>query len=69
MRIGARNVFTGKVSKIVQTAVDSEITIVLDNGGELIAVLNTDVAEDLGLGKGVEVRAVIKARDITLITQ
>jgi molybdopterin-binding protein len=64
MRISARNVFKGKVKKIVQGAVNSEILIVLPDGIEIVSVITKSSVKSLGLKPGMEVYAVIKASNV-----
>jgi molybdopterin-binding protein len=64
MKISARNKLAGKVSKITIGAVNAEVIIKLPGGEEVVSVITKASAKSLGLKKGVEVVAVIKASDI-----
>lgn len=64
MRISARNVLKGKVKKVVPGAVNSEVTIELPGGAELVSVITRTSAENLGLQEGKEVYAIIKASNV-----
>jgi molybdopterin-binding protein len=64
MRISARNVLQGKVKKILQGAVNSEVTIVLPGGTEIVSVITKSSVKSLGLKAGKEVYAVIKASNV-----
>jgi len=64
MKISARNKLAGKVSKITLGAVNAEIIIKLPGGEEVVSVITKSSAKALGLKKGLEVVAVIKASDI-----
>jgi molybdopterin-binding protein len=64
MRISARNVLKGKVKKIVQGAVNSEILILLPDGIEIVSVITKSSVKSLGLKPGMEVYAVIKASNV-----
>ena len=64
MKISARNVLKGKVSKVVHGAVSSEVAIELPNGIQVIAVITKSSAKTLGLKKGKEAYAVIKASSV-----
>jgi molybdopterin-binding protein len=64
MKISARNVLKGKVSKVVHGAVSSEVAIELPNGIQVIAVITKSSAKKLGLKKGNEAYAVIKASSV-----
>lgn len=64
MKISARNVIKGKVVKVTPGAVNAEIVIELAGGDQVISIITKESAEKLGLGKGKEVYAVIKASNV-----
>lgn len=64
MRISARNQLRGKVKEIVKGAVNSEVTIELPGGGEIVSIITNKSAADLGLATGKDVYAVIKASSV-----
>lgn len=64
MKISARNQLAGQVGKIATGSVNTEVTIKLARGGEVVAVITKASARQLGLKKGTPVLAVIKASDI-----
>ena len=66
MEISARNVLKGKVAKVVHGMVSSEVTVELPGGVELVSVITKTSAENLGLAKGKEVSAVIKASNVMI---
>jgi len=66
MKISARNMLKGKVKKVVHGAVNSEITVELPGGIEIVSVITKTSAENLALAKGKEVFAVIKATNVML---
>ena len=68
MKISARNVLGGTVKKVVHGAVNSEVTIKLPNGTEIISIITKSSAETLGLVKGKKVHAVIKASNVMIST-
>jgi molybdopterin-binding protein len=61
MRISARNTLKGKVKEVVKGAVNAEVTIELPGGAEIVSIITNKSATDLGLAKGKDVYAVIKA--------
>jgi molybdopterin-binding protein len=65
-KISARNVLNGKVKSIVHGAVNSEVAIELPGGVELTSVITKTSAENLSLGVGKEVYAVIKATNVMI---
>lgn len=66
--ISARNVLKGKVKKVVAGAVNSEITVELPEGIEIVSIITKSSAERLGLTEGKEVAAVIKASNVMIAT-
>jgi molybdopterin-binding protein len=69
MKISARNVLQGKVKAIVHGEVNSEITLMLPGGAELVSMITKTSAEHLALKKGKKVMAVIKASNVMLATE
>ena len=68
MQISARNVLKGKVTKIVTGAVNTEITLELPGGLEIVSVVTKESAEKMSLDMGSDVYAVIKASNVMLAT-
>lgn len=64
MQISARNVFHGQVKKVANGVVNSEITIELPGGLEIVSIITKHSAEMLGLEEGKHVSAVIKASNV-----
>ncbi|MHA1298896.1 MAG: TOBE domain-containing protein [Candidatus Helarchaeota archaeon] len=69
VQISARNVLKGKVKKIVVGAVNSEITVELPNGIEIVSIITKSSAERLDLKEDKEVWAVIKASNVMIAVQ
>ena len=66
MKISARNVLKGKVVRIANGAVNTEVTIELPNGTQITSVITKVSAKSLGLKKGREAYAVIKASSVMI---
>ena len=66
MKISARNVLKGKVVDLVHGAVNSEVTVELPGGIKVVSIITKSSAESLGIAKGKEVYAVIKASNVML---
>ena len=66
MKISARNVLKGKVKKLIHGAVNSEVTIELPGGIEVVSIITKSSARNLGLKKGKPVYAVIKASNVMI---
>lgn len=69
MRSSARNQFAGPIVAIKEGVVDSEVTIRLDPELELTAVVTRESAENLGLAKGRDVLALVKASSVLLLVE
>jgi len=68
MKISARNVLKGKIKKVIHGAVNSEVTLELPGGLEVVSIITKTSAENLGLAEGKEVYAVIKASNVMIAT-
>ena len=66
MKISARNVLKGTVKGIVHGPVNSEITLELAGGVEMVSIITKSSAERLVLEKGKEVYAVVKASNVMI---
>lgn len=66
MRISARNVLKGKITKLVHGAVNSEVTIQLPGGAELVSIITKSSAENLDLKVGKEAYAIVKASSVMI---
>jgi molybdopterin-binding protein len=64
MKLSARNVLKGKVLKVVKGAVNSEVTLELPGGAQVISIITNSSVENLGLEEGKEAFAVIKASNV-----
>jgi molybdopterin-binding protein len=66
MKISARNVFKGKIKQVKPGAVNTEVIIKLAGGTEIVSIITKESAESLGLAKGKEAYAVIKASNVMI---
>jgi molybdopterin-binding protein len=66
MRLSARNTLKGRIKQLDPGAVNSEVTIELPGGLEIVSIITKKSAEALGLSKGKEVYAVIKASSVMI---
>ncbi len=64
MKLSARNILKGKVIKIVHGAVNSEVTIELSGGAQLVSIITNTSVENLGLKEGKDAYAIIKASNV-----
>ena len=68
MKISARNVLKGKVKSVEHGAVNSEITLQLPGGAEVVSIITKSSAQNLGLKEGKDVYAIIKATNVMIGT-
>lgn len=66
MKVSARNVFKGTVSKLQEGAVNAEVALRLDGGADVYSIVTREAVTELGLAPGVSATAVIKASHIIL---
>jgi molybdopterin-binding protein len=66
MKISARNVLKGKVSKIHHGEVNTEVVVQINGKAEIVSVITKTSAGQLKLRKGRTVYAVIKASNVIL---
>jgi molybdopterin-binding protein len=66
MKLSARNVLKGTVVKIVPGAVNTEVTLKVAGGTEIVSIISKSSAAELGLKDGTDVYAVIKASNVIL---
>lgn len=64
MKVSARNTLKGAVKKIVPGAVNTEVTLEVAPGVEVVAIITKASAERLELSVGKEACVVIKASDV-----
>ena len=64
MKLSARNILSGKITKIVEGPVTTEVTIKIGPKAEVVSSITTSSAQSLGLKKGMAAYAVIKASNV-----
>ena len=64
MKLSARNVLKGAVTKIAPGAVNTEVTLKIAGDVEVVAIISKDSATHLGLTVGSSAYAVIKASNV-----
>ena len=68
MKISARNQLKGKIKNITKGAVNSEVTLELADGIEIISIITNLSVKNLGLKEGKVAYAVIKASNVMIAT-
>lgn len=66
IRLSARNCLSGTVDSLTLGPVHAEVGIALPDGGEVHATITHRACEDLGITKGMPVKAVFKAPSVIL---
>jgi len=64
MKLSARNTLKGVVVKVDRGAVNSEVTIRLAGGEEVVSIITNGSVDRLGLVENKEAYAVIKASNV-----
>lgn len=64
MKLSARNVLAGTISKISRGAVNAEISLTLSGGTPLVAVITNGAVDNLALKEGMPAYAIIKASSV-----
>jgi molybdopterin-binding protein len=66
MQISARNIQKGKVTKLVEGAVNCEISLEIAPGVEIVSIITKVSAASLGLVEGKTASAAIKASSVMI---
>jgi len=61
MKISARNALKGTVKKVTPGSVNTEVTIEIAPGVEVVSIITKASADQMGIAEGAEVFAVIKS--------
>jgi len=67
MNVSARNVFKGKITGLVNGAVNAEIELTTTGGDKIVAIVTDGSVKSLGLALGKEVIAYFKAPWVMLL--
>ncbi|WP_428827399.1 TOBE domain-containing protein [Azonexus sp. IMCC34842] len=67
MNVSARNVFKGKISALVDGAVNAEVELTLPGGDKIVAIVTEGSVKSLGLAVGKEAVAYVKAPWVMLL--
>jgi molybdopterin-binding protein len=66
MKISARNFLEGKIKEVHKGANTAHVEIELKGGETVISSITNEAVEELGLKKGTQAYAVIKASDVMI---
>jgi molybdate transport system regulatory protein len=68
MKTSARNQFTGIVNEVLIGAVNAEVHVGLKGGETIVAAITKESAEALAIKAGMEVIALVKAPQVTIVS-
>ena len=66
MKISARNVLAGEVQSVIKGAVNAEVTMTLQGGESVVAIITNASVDSLELKKGKSAYAIIKASEVMI---
>lgn len=66
MKVSARNLLKGKVTKVTMGAVNAEVEVELAGGQKVVSIITIASAKSLGLEAGKDVYAMIKASNVMI---
>lgn len=66
MKLSARNVLPATVKAITPGAVDTEVTVELTPGIEIVSIITKQSAETLKLRPGIKAYAIVKASNVMI---
>ncbi len=66
MKISARNIFSGTFETITKGAVNAEVSLLINGGSRIVAIITNGSVENLGLKEGLNAYAIIKASSIII---
>ena len=69
MKLSARNCLEGKIREVRKGATTAHVEIELKGGETVISSITNDAVAELGLQKGTQAYAVIKASDVMIATK
>ena len=64
--ISARNCLEGKIASLTNGAVNCEVSVMLEGGDRITAIITHEAARNLALQEGDAVAAIIKASDLMI---
>lgn len=66
MKLSARNILKGTIKQVIPGAVDTEVTIELSPGVEIVSIITKKSAETLELQVGKRAFAIVKASNVII---
>jgi len=68
MQVSARNLIPGVVKSVSIGMVNAEVVIEAAPGVEVVSIITKDSVERMGLKEGSEVKAMVKATSVMVVT-
>lgn len=68
MKVSARNLIPGTVKSISIGMVNAEVIIEAAPGVEIVSIITKDSVERMGLKEGSQVKAMVKATSVMVVT-
>lgn len=68
MNVSARNIFKGKITRLVDGAVNAEVELTTANNDKLVAIVTEGSVKSLGLAVGKEAIGYVKAPWVMILT-
>ena len=68
MKVSARNVFKGRITRLVDGAVNAEVELSTASGDKIVAIVTEGSVKSLGLTIGAEAAAYVKAPWVMVLT-
>jgi molybdopterin-binding protein len=66
MKLSARNILKGKIVRVIHGSVNSEVTIELPGGTQVVSIITNTSVDTLSLTEGKEAYAIIKASNVMI---
>lgn len=66
MKLSARNQLKGKIVNIEEGAVNSKVTLELEDGQQITSIITIEAVKDLGLKVGEYATAIVKASNVMI---
>ncbi len=68
MKVSARNLIPGKIKELTVGPINAEVVIEVSPGIEVVSVITKHSVENMGLKVGTQVKAMIKASNVMVVT-
>jgi molybdopterin-binding protein len=66
IKLSARNIIRGTVKKLVMGGVNTQVTLEIVPGVEIVSIITTEAAKQLNLAEGKQAYAVIKSSNVMI---